>query len=98
MSPSNKRTLCRSSDVSVSESDSVFVCILQCVETVADLGTKRGHTGQRMSHSSVRTRVGYSKIEYVRRLAYVSFFQKIEYAYDTFRTLNSIHPADLSET
>jgi len=32
-------------------------------------------------------------------LAYVGLriFQKIEYAYDTFRTLNGIHP-DLSET
>ena len=31
---------------------------------------------------------------------YVRIFQRIEYAYDTFRklTLNSIHPADLSET
>jgi len=31
-------------------------------------------------------------------LAYVRIFQKLEYAYDTFRTLNSIvsiHPADL---
>ena len=30
-------------------------------------------------------------------LAYVRIFQKVEYAYDTFRALNSIRP-DLSET
>jgi len=31
----------------------------------------------------------YAKIEYVSVRTYLS---KIEYAYDTFRTLNSIHP------
>jgi len=36
----------------------------------------------------------YAKIE---TLAYVRIFQKIEYAYDTFHTLNSIQP-DLPET
>jgi len=41
---------------------------------------------------SVKARgYAYAKIEYVR------IFQKIEYAYDTFRTLNLIYP-DLSET
>jgi len=60
----------------------LFVSVSQSVET---------NVQSILVYSKARGYV-YAKIEYVSIRAYLS---KIEYAYDTFRTLNSIHPADL---